>query len=71
MFSQELKGKILLKGKKMGELEECSDVDNLESSDVSDDDKAEDLDNQATESTVGKSAHCHCEVLVCSHFIWI
>ncbi|KAG7330963.1 hypothetical protein KOW79_004932 [Hemibagrus wyckioides] len=53
---EELKGKILLKGKKMGELEECSDVDNLESSDVSDgdDDKAEDLDNQATESTNSK-----------------
>ncbi|KAK3568378.1 hypothetical protein QTP86_005583 [Hemibagrus guttatus] len=49
---EELKKKILLKGKKMGDLEECSDVDNLESSDVSDDDKAVDLDNQATESTV-------------------
>lgn len=50
---QELKGKILLKGKKIGELEECSDVDNLESSDVSDEDKAVDKDNQATESRVG------------------
>lgn len=51
---QELKGKIMLKGKKTGELEDCSDADNLESSDVSDDDKAVDKDNQATESRVGK-----------------
>lgn len=51
---EELKGKILLKGKKIGELEECSDVDNLESSDVSDEDKAVDKDNQATESRKSK-----------------
>ncbi|XP_060732797.1 1-phosphatidylinositol 4,5-bisphosphate phosphodiesterase delta-4 [Tachysurus vachellii] len=51
---EELKGKILLKGKKTGELEECSDADNLESSDVSDDDKAVDKDNQATESRKSK-----------------
>lgn len=46
---QELKGKILLKGKKIRELDECSDVYNLESSD--DDDKEK--DSQTTESRVG------------------
>ncbi|TSK92912.1 1-phosphatidylinositol 4,5-bisphosphate phosphodiesterase delta-4 [Bagarius yarrelli] len=51
---EELKGKILLKGKKIGELEECLYVDNLESSDVSDDDKAVDKDNQATDSRKSK-----------------
>ncbi|KAI5623737.1 1-phosphatidylinositol 4,5-bisphosphate phosphodiesterase delta-4 isoform X1, partial [Silurus asotus] len=46
---EELKGKILLKGKKIGELAEYSDVDNQESSDMSDEDKAVDKDNQTTE----------------------
>lgn len=51
-----------MKGKKIGQLEKnCPDVDNLESSDVSDEDKAVDKDSQATESRVCKSAHCHCE----------
>ncbi|KAI5107338.1 1-phosphatidylinositol 4,5-bisphosphate phosphodiesterase delta-4 isoform X1, partial [Silurus meridionalis] len=48
---EELKGKIMLKGKKIGELAECSDVDNQESSDMSDEDKAVDKDNQATEKS--------------------
>ncbi|XP_053352996.1 1-phosphatidylinositol 4,5-bisphosphate phosphodiesterase delta-4 [Clarias gariepinus] len=51
---EELKGKILLKGKKIGELEECLDVDHLESSDASDEDKAVDKDNQPTESRKSK-----------------
>lgn len=51
-----------MKGKKIGELEECSDVDNLESSDISDEDKAVDKDTQATESRVCESAHRPCEV---------
>lgn len=61
----------MLKGKKIGELEEGLDVDNLESSDVSDEDKAEEKDSQATESRVGKSAHCHCEVYWFVYTIWI
>lgn len=60
---QELKGKILLKGKKISEQEECSDV-NHQSSYVSDEDRAVEKDTQV-------NLHIVTIRLISVHCIWI
>ncbi|XP_062862701.1 1-phosphatidylinositol 4,5-bisphosphate phosphodiesterase delta-4 [Trichomycterus rosablanca] len=53
---EELKGKILIKGKKTGGLDELSDVNNPDSSELSDEDKPVDTESTAKESQKSKQS---------------